>query len=63
MSPHQPNKGVFKMTANEMYVALCDMDVSDYTETYEQDICFIQSMIDRHGATAAYRLLYDMIFQ
>lgn len=48
------------MTAYEIYTKLSDMDIRDYDETRENDIAFIQTMINTHGAKKAYRLLCDM---
>ena len=46
-------------TAQQIYDELKDMDYLDYSEQYESDIAFIQSVIDQHGATAALDKLMD----
>lgn len=43
--------------AQKFYNELIDLDFWDYTETYENDIMFIQSIINEYGVNDARKIL------
>ena len=49
------------MSAYEIYALCRDMDFMDYEETFDNDIAFIQALIDAIGDKDALSVLREMM--
>ena len=49
------------MSAKEIYDICCDMDYVDYSDSYYNDLEYIQTVIDQYGATHALEKLLDVV--
>ena len=46
--------------AHDLYYEFMDMDNMDYAETYEQDIAFIEALVEAIGYNATRNVLKEM---